>query len=68
MITDNKYIDLAYTISYMHLFKDKSKNQIKAMLHFAELYHENELKKEKEQGIKLTIRGFDAIYKDYTQK
>jgi 7-cyano-7-deazaguanine synthase in queuosine biosynthesis len=45
MITDNKYIDMAYTVSYMHLFEDGRKNQIKAMLHFAELYHESEVKK-----------------------
>lgn len=47
MIKDNEYIDLAHTISGMHFFKDGSKNQIKSMLHFAELYHQRELEKNK---------------------
>jgi len=45
MITDNEYIDLAHTIMGMHYFDDGSKNQIKAMLEFAELYHEKEMEK-----------------------
>ena len=38
-----EYIDMAYTIMGMHHFEDGSKNQIKAMLHFAELYHRHEI-------------------------
>lgn len=45
MITDNEYIDMAHTVMGMHHFEDGSKNQIKAMLHFAELYHEEQVKK-----------------------
>ena len=45
MITDNKYIDIAHTISLNCVFEDGRKNYIKAMLEFAEAYHELELKK-----------------------
>ena len=45
MITDNKYIDIAHTISLNCVFEDGRKNYIKAMLEFAEVYHEMELKK-----------------------
>lgn len=45
MITDNKYIDIAHTISLNCIFDDGSKNYIKAMLEFAEIYHKMELKK-----------------------
>lgn len=67
MITDNNYIDMAYTISYMHIFENGSKNQIKAMLHFAELYHQSEINKLNSQGInaELPKRELDDIDKDY---
>lgn len=42
MITDNKYIDIAHTISLDCVYSDGSKNYIKAMLEFAEIYHEME--------------------------
>jgi hypothetical protein len=45
MITDNKYIDIAHTISLNCVYSDGSKNYIKAILEFAEVYHEMELKK-----------------------
>lgn len=39
MIPDNAIIDLAHTIMSKHYFKDGKKNQIAAMLEFAEDYH-----------------------------
>jgi hypothetical protein len=67
MITDNEYIDMAYTVSYMHIFEDDSKNQIKAMLHFAELYHQSEVKKLNIHGVSVELpnRELDDIDKDY---
>lgn len=67
MIKDNKYIDMAYTVMGMHFFEDGTKNQIKAMLHFAELYNQSEVKKLNEQsiGAELPMRKIEDIAEDY---
>jgi hypothetical protein len=39
MITENKYIDLAHTIMGNHIDENGGKNQITAMIDFAEEYH-----------------------------
>lgn len=67
MIKDNDYIDIAYTVMGMHYFEDGSKNQIKAMLHFAELYHQSEVKKLNIHGVSVELpnRELDDIDKEY---
>jgi hypothetical protein len=68
MITDNKYIDIAHTISLNCVFPDGRKNYIKAMLEFAEAYHEMELKKLRVADVSGRSEQLKAFAKHYNEQ